>query len=222
MKISNTTLAILKSFSGLNQSIKLVGGSNVISVMTPAQNVIGIYQAEETFPVDFPIANMNTFLSGVSLFNNPDFDFTSSSDCIITNDDGRSELVYIKSDGSLMNIPNFTKEMVNPVTANIAGSDLDKINKVASSQKFQNMFVGVEGNKLSLRLANKDTSIRSSYSMDYDCVNATGETYNYAIVLDNFKIAPFDYDVSISGNGFMTFTETGGTLQYIIGMSKQR
>ena len=87
MKISEHTLAILKSFAVINQSIYVEAKAKKLSTIAIDKNIVGRAQIEESFPVDFGIYDLNEFLMATSLFDDPDFDF---SDKFVTISEGSS------------------------------------------------------------------------------------------------------------------------------------
>ena len=82
MKLSDNTLSILKNFASINQSILVKQGSKLrtISVM---QNILAEADVDEEFPKDFAIYDLNQFLNGIGLHQDPDLDFGNDSHLII-------------------------------------------------------------------------------------------------------------------------------------------
>ena len=76
MKISDNTIKILKNFSSINQSILFRTGST-IRTKSPLSTIAAQAVVDEMFPFEFGIYDLNQFLSVVSLFEDPDFDFHS-------------------------------------------------------------------------------------------------------------------------------------------------
>ena len=66
MKLSDSTLTLLKNFSNINQSILFKEGNSLrtISVM---KNILAEATIDEDFPKDFGIYDLNQFLNGMSL-----------------------------------------------------------------------------------------------------------------------------------------------------------
>ena len=74
MKLSDKTLSLLKNFSTINQSILFKKGSKLrtVSVM---KNILAEASIEEEFPRDFGIYDLNQYLNGLSLHNDPELNF---------------------------------------------------------------------------------------------------------------------------------------------------
>ena len=69
MKLSESTVNLLKNFSSINQSILFKEGTKLrtISVM---KNILVEASMYEEFPRDFGIYDLNQFLNGLSLHSN--------------------------------------------------------------------------------------------------------------------------------------------------------
>ena len=78
MKLSDNALAILKNFAGINNSI-LVKEGNKLRTISVAKNILAEAEIKEEFPRDFAIYDLNQFLNGLSLHQDPDLDFQQSS-----------------------------------------------------------------------------------------------------------------------------------------------
>jgi len=74
MKLSDSTLSLLKNFSTINQSILFKQGTRLrtISVM---KNILAEATIAEEFPKDFGIYDLNQYLNGLALHNNPELNF---------------------------------------------------------------------------------------------------------------------------------------------------
>ena len=73
MKLSDNALAILKNFAGINNSI-LVKQGNKLRTISVAKNILAEAEIKEDFPRDFAIYDLNQFLNGLSLHQDPDLD----------------------------------------------------------------------------------------------------------------------------------------------------
>ena len=78
MKLSDNTLTILKNFASINNSI-LVKEGNRLRTISVAKNILAEAEITEEFPRDFAVYDLNQFLNGLSLHQDPDLDFTEQS-----------------------------------------------------------------------------------------------------------------------------------------------
>ena len=102
MKLSENTLTILKNFAGINQSI-LVKKGNKLRTISIAKNILSEAEILEEFPRDFAIYDLNQFLNGLSLHQDPDLDF--SGETHITIRDGKRRVKYFYSDPNVIVSP---------------------------------------------------------------------------------------------------------------------
>ena len=78
MKLSDKTLTILKNFAGINNSILVKEGTNLRTISV-AKNILAEAEIKEEFPREFGIYDLNQFLNGLSLHQDPDLDFTKDT-----------------------------------------------------------------------------------------------------------------------------------------------
>ena len=134
MKLSVQTLALLKNFSGINQSILFKKGRSLrtISVM---KNILAEVTINEEIPQDFGIYDLNQFPNGLSLHQSPDLDFTNDGYVIIK--EGRSRSKYFFADPNVIVTPP-DKDISLPsedVCFELNTQQLDKLLKAARSEE---------------------------------------------------------------------------------------
>ena len=78
MNLSEKTFNLLKNFSSINQSILFKKG-NTLRTMSVMKNILAEADIEEEFPRDFAIYDLVRFLNGISLYDEPEFDFANDS-----------------------------------------------------------------------------------------------------------------------------------------------
>ena len=128
MKLSESTLSLLKNFSTINQSILFKKGTRLrtISVM---KNILAEATVSEELPKDFGIYDLNQFLNGLSLHNSPELDFANDNHVVIK--EGRSRSKYFFADPQVIVTPP-EKEMNLPdetVSFELSTDQLDKLLK---------------------------------------------------------------------------------------------
>ena len=74
MKLSDNTLTILKNFAGINNSILVKQGTNLRTISV-AKNILAEAEIKEEFPREFGIYDLNQFLNGLGLHQDPDLNF---------------------------------------------------------------------------------------------------------------------------------------------------
>ena len=102
MKLSDSTLAVLKNFAGINNSILVKKGTQ-LRTMSVAKNILAEAEIPEDFPRDVAIYDLNQFLNGLSLHQDPNLDFTEDSH--ITIKEGRRRVKYFYADPQVIIAP---------------------------------------------------------------------------------------------------------------------
>ena len=214
MKLSDSTLTLLKNFSNINQSILFKRGNSLrtISVM---KNILAEATINEELPKDFGIYDLNQFLNGLSLHNNPDLDFTNDGYVVIR--EGRSRSKYFFADPNVIVCPP-DKSITLPtedVSFELSTDQLDKLMKAAAVYQLPDLSaIGGEGVvKLVVRDKKNDTS--------NDFAVVVGETNGEFIInfkVENIKLIPGSYDVVVSQKLLSKFTCREHDLTYYIAL----
>ena len=214
MKLSDKTLTLLKNFSSINQSILFKKGSSLktISVM---KNILAEATIEEDLPTDFGIYDLNQFLNGLGLHQNPDLDFENEGHVVIR--EGRSRTKYFFADPNVIVTPP-DKEIAlvsEDVSFELSTSQLDKLLKAAAIYQLPDLaVVGGEGVvKIVVRDKKNDTS--NDFSI---IVGETESTFSFNFKVENIKILPGTYDVVVSQKLLSRFTCRDYDLTYYIAL----
>ena len=214
MKLSEKTLTVLKNFAGINNSI-LVKEGNKLRTMSVAKNILGEAQIEEEFPRQFGVYDLNQFLNGLSLHQDPEMDFTEES--YLTIREGKRRVKYFFADPQVIISPP-DKEITLPsedVHFQLESSALEKLLKAAAVYQLPDLSaVGGDGVvKLVVRDKKNDTS--NEYSI---VVGETDKTFSFNFKVENIKIIPGAYDVSVSSKLLSRFTNSQFNLTYYIAL----
>ena len=214
MKLSDKTLTLLKNFSSINQSILFKKGSSLktISVM---KNILAEATIEEDLPTDFGIYDLNQFLNGLGLHQNPDLDFENQGHVVIR--EGKSRTKYFFADPQVIVTPP-DKEITLPsedVSFELSTSHLDKLLKAAAIYQLTDLaVVGADGVvKIVVRDKKNDTS--NDFSI---IVGETDSTFSFNFKVENIKILPGTYDVVVSQKLLSRFTCRDYDLTYYIAL----
>ena len=214
MKLSDKTLTLLKNFSSINQSILFKKGSSLktISVM---KNILAEATIEEDLPTDFGIYDLNQFLNGLGLHQNPDLDFQNEGHVVIK--EGKSRTKYFFADPQVIVTPP-DKEITltsEDVSFELSTSHLDKLLKAAAIYQLTDLaVVGADGVvKIVVRDKKNDTS--NDFSI---VVGETESTFSFNFKVENIKILPGTYDVVVSQKLLSRFTCRDYDLTYYIAL----
>jgi len=88
MKLSDNTLTVLKNFASINNSILMKKGTHLRTISV-AKNILAEADIAEEFPRDVAVYDLNQFLNGMSLHQDPDLDFKEDSYLTIREEDVR-------------------------------------------------------------------------------------------------------------------------------------
>ncbi len=214
MKLSESTLNLLKNFSSINQSILFKEGSKLrtISVM---KNILVEANVTEEFGKDFGIYDLNQFLNGLSLHASPELDFTSDEYVVIK--EGRMRSKYFFADPSVIVAPP-EKEITLPsedVSFELSSQQLEKLKKAASVYQLPDVSVIGEAGVIKLVARDKKNNTSNDFSI---VVGETEDEFVFNFKEENLKIVPGNYDVIISSKLLSRFTNQNIDVTYYIAL----
>ena len=213
MKLSDNTLTILKNFAGINNSI-LVKKGNKLRTISVAKNILAEADiSPEEFPRDFAIYDLNQFLNGLSLHQDPEMDFSEAS--YLTIREGRRKVKYFYADPAVIISPP-EKEITLPsedVHFQLDSSSLDKLLKAAAVYQLPDFCVVGNAGVIKLVVRDKKNDTSNEYSIK---VGETDKEFVFNFKVENIKIIPGAYDVVVSSKLLSRFTNTNFELKYYI------
>ena len=214
MKLSEKTLTVLKNFAGINNSI-LVKGGKQLRTMSVAKNILGEAQIEEEFPRDFAIYDLNQFLNGLGLYQDPDLDFEADNYVVIRED--QWDVKYFFSDPQVICSPP-DKAITLPtedISFKLETAVLEKLVKQAAVYQLPDLSaIGRNGNiELVVRDKKNDTS-----NIPRIVVGQTDKEFTFNFKMENIKIIPGSYDVSISSKLLSEFSNSKYDMKYYIAL----
>ena len=214
MKLSDKTLTILKNVAGINNSI-LVKKGNELKTISVAKNILAEAEIDEEFPRQFGIYDLNQFLNGLSLHQDPEMDF--SEDSYLNIREGKRRVKYFYADPQVIVSPP-DKEITLPsedVHFQLDSTSLEKLLKAAAVYQLPDLSaVGGAGVvKLVVRDKKNDTS------NEYSIVGGeTDREFSFNFKVENIKIIPGAYDVVVSQKLLSTFSNSNYNLKYYIAL----
>lgn len=214
MNLSNNTIVILKNFSAINQSI-FVRQGNVLKTMSVMKNVLAEATVEEDFPKDFAIYDLNQFLNGINLHDNPELDF--SNDSYLTIREGKRKVKYFFADPSVIVSPP-EKEIALPddyVEFHLDHSQLEKLLKAANVYQLPDLAAVGENGTISMVVRDKKNDTSNEFSI---VVGETDKEFTMNFKVENIKIVPGPYDVKISTKFLSRFDSKSRKLRYYIAL----
>ena len=214
MKLSDNALAILKNFAGINNSILVKQGSKLRTISV-AKNILAEADIKEEFPRDFAIYDLNQFLNGLSLHQDPDLDFQQESYLSIK--EGKRRVKYFFADPNVIVAPP-EKEIQLPtqdVCFQMDSVTLEKLVKAAAVYQLPDLSAIGENGVIKLVVRDKKNDTSNEYAI---VVGETDKEFTFNFKVENIKIIPGAYDVVVSSKLLSQFTNTQHNLKYYIAL----
>ena len=215
MKLSDNTLTLLKNFAGINQSI-LVKQGNKLRTISIAKNILAEAEITEEFPREFAVYDLNQFLNGLSLHQDPDLDFTENS--YITIREGKRRVKYFYADPNVIISPP-EKEIKLPsedVCFQLETGSLEKLVKAAAVYQLPDISAIGDAGVIRLVVRDKKNDTSNEYSI---VVGETDEQFTFNFKVENIsKIVSGAYNVVVSRKLLSQFTNTKHNLSYWIAL----
>ena len=214
MKLTDSTLAVLKNFAGINNSI-LVKKGNQLRTISVAKNILAEAEIPEDFPRDVAIYDLNQFLNGLSLHQDPNLDFTEDSH--ITIKEGRRRVKYFYADPQVIIAPP-DKEINLPtqeVCFQLESTSLEKLVKAAAVYQLPDLSVIGANGEITMVVRDKKNDTSNEYAVN---VGETDSNFEFNFKMENIKIIPGAYDVVISSKLLSEFTNKQYNLKYFIAL----
>lgn len=206
MKFSKKTIEILNNFVNINDSIIFRPGQEIASKAVNG-TIIAFATVEETFPVEFAVFNLSEFLSVISLFDDPDIEFT---DTVCTISEKGKQVKYAVGNRDLIrNKPESDYETPPwDIEFNCKLSDFKQVMK-ASSVLGQDLILfkpDGEGNLIA-RTANSLLSQSDTNESYFDIKVGKTELTDFeaSFPQKSLNLMEYDYDVSINFEGISQF-----------------
>ena len=214
MKLSDNTLTILKNFAGINNSILVKQGTKLRTISV-AKNILAEADITEEFPRDFAIYDLNQFLNGLSLHNDPDLDF--KEDSYLSIKEGKRRVKYFFADPNVIISPP-EKEINLPskdVCFQLDSTSLEKLVKAAAVYQLPDLSAIGEAGVIKLVVRDKKNDTSNEYAI---VVGETDSEFTFNFKVENIKIIPGAYDVVVSEKLLSQFTNTKYNLTYYIAL----
>ena len=214
MNLCDNTLGILKNFAGINNSI-LVKEGNQLRTISVAKNILAEAEIDEDFPRQFGIYDLNQFLNGLSLHQDPDLDFSEES--YLTIREGKRRVKYLFADPQVIVSPP-EKEITLPsqdVCFQLDSTALDKLLKAAAVYQLPDLSAVGDAGVVKLVVRDKKNDTSNEFAV---VVGETDKNFTFNFKVENIKIIPGAYNVVVSQKLLSKFTNTNFNLKYYIAL----
>ena len=214
MQLTDNTITILKNFSSINPSIYIRKG-NKIRTIAMSGNIAAVAKVQDTFETDFAIYDLNQFLNGLKLYENPELDF-SKENCVLIKQ-GKHKIKYRLTDPSLIFVAE-DRDIKLPsqdVCFLLKEEQFEKLLKASSVFGLPDFSVVGDETEITLQVSQKENSSSNEVSI---VVGETTEKFLMNFKTENLKIIPGNYEVVISKQLIAQFTNQDFDLTYYIGL----
>ena len=216
MKLSDTTVAVLKNYSTINQNLMIKAGSN-LSTMSAMKNIVASADVQETFEKDVAIYDLNEFLAMLSLFNNPELDFQDNY-LVMSEEGSRKSSTFWYSDPSV--VTTLTKDIAMPnpdITFSLSSEELSDVTKAAAVIGAPDMWLDSSG----LKVTDKKNDTANDYFLPLVQKGSEVVDYKFWFKVENLKILPGPYDVSVSSKNISNFKNSNVNIEYFIALEPE-
>ena len=214
MKLTEKTFTLLKNFANINNSI-LVKKGNQLRTISVAKNILAEASISEEFPRDFAIYDLNQFLNGLILHQDPEMDFRELS--YLTIREGRRRVKYFYADPKVIISPP-EKDIILPsddVSFKLGSENLTSLLKAAAVYQLPDLSAVGEAGVVKLVARDKKNDTSNEFAI---VVGETDKEFTFNFKVENIKIIPGSYDISISSKLLAKFSNEDYNLKYFIAL----
>tara|TARA_R110000868_G_scaffold609_1_gene4304 strand:- start:1127 stop:1819 length:693 start_codon:yes stop_codon:yes gene_type:complete len=224
MKLTDYTTQVLKNFSGINSNLIFRSG-NEVSTISEAKNILSTASLDVNFPSEFGIYDLNEFLGVLSLVDEPQIKFEEKF-AVISDSTGRSKIKYFFTDVEMLTSPNTTmlsKAMAMndfEVTFTLDQDTMNKIKRATSALGHTSVAITPSDGSIALTVFDPENITSNIFTIELAGKCPSNENFNFILNIQNLKILPGDYDVSLSSKLMAKFTHTEKKVNYWIALEK--
>lgn len=208
MKISNDTLSVLKNFAAVNTNL-LVRQGNTLSTISTGKNIFARATVAETFDREFAIYDLNSLLGLLTLMEDTEVSFGDES---ITVSKDRSLFEYYYADPEIIvGAPDKQIEVDDFFSFDLSADDLSMIQKAAGITAAPMLSIVGDGTNATLTVGDPATPKSNSFKQ---VITDTDKTFKAHLQIENLKVLPGSYRVTLSEKKFMHLVNTSTDVKY--------
>jgi hypothetical protein len=212
MQISNETIQILKNFAAINSNIMIRKGKTLSTIST-AKNIFAKADVVEDFPTEVAVYDLNSLLALLTLMENQNVEFGDKS-LNISKDNGKFEYFY-SSPTVIVAAPDKSIEIDNHYQFKLSSEDVNMIMKAAAITSSPTITISSKGNDVSLTIGDKKNDTANTYKK---VIGKSEHSFDCHMAVENFKIVPDAYTVTISKKKAFHFQHATKAIEYFIAM----
>lgn len=201
MKLSKTTLDILRNFASINQNI-LINPGKKLTTRAVAKNIFAEANIEDEFDTEFGIYNLTELLGVISLFSEPEFELSESS---MTISQDKNKVQYVFANPEVLDYPD--KEFKAPVMDiefELTEDNLKSLQKAGAVLSATDLKISSSNSGTEIFCTVLDPKNPSSNTFTID-VGSSESKFEVFIKLENLKMIPGNYIVNLSSKKVALF-----------------
>jgi hypothetical protein len=213
MKLSDNTIAVLKNFSTINQSLQFKNGK-VLRTISPLKTIFVEANVEEDFPTTFCLFDLNKLLAKISLYKDAELGFEADRLTIATADKKKSDSIKYCSEKVIVTPPDKSITLANPdCEFSVSQEDLEWMRKSAGISGSPNFVFESDGATITFMATDlkDDSSDQSKIE-----IGTSDKIFRVAMKVENFKMMDGSYDVAVSSKGMARFKNKNADITYYI------
>ena len=214
MKLSESTVAILKNFSVINQSLQFKAG-NTLKTISPLKTIFVEATVNENFPKEFSLYDLNKLLAKVSLYKEPELSFDDDKLNIMTDNKKKADYIKYCSSKVIVVPPEKSITLSDPdCSFSLSQEDLDWMRKSAGISGSPNFVFESDGD--TIHFIATDVKDDSADQSKIEIGTGDGRKFHVVMKVENFKLMDGSYDVSIAKKGLACFKHKSVPITYYI------
>jgi hypothetical protein len=203
MQFSNETIQVLKNFAAINSNI-LIRKGKTLSTISTAKNIFAKADA---------VYDLNSLLALLTLMENQNVEFGDKS-LTISKDNGKFEYFY-SSPTVIVAAPDKSIEVDNHYQFTLSSEDVNMIMKAAAITSAPTITISGKGDDVTLTIGDKKNDTANTYKK---IIGKSEHSFDCHMAVENFKVVPDSYIVTISKKKAFHFKHATKALEYFIAM----
>ena len=214
MKLSEGTVAILKNFSTVNQSLQFKAG-NTLKTISPLKTIFVEATVEENFTKEFALYDLNKLLAKVSLYKEAHLGFDDDKINISTENKKKSDYIKYCSPKIIIVPPEKSISIGEAdCSFSLSQEDLDWMKRSAGISGSPNFIFESDGD--TIQFVATDVKDDSADQSKIEIGTGDGTKFKVVMKVENFKLMDGSYDVAIAKKGLAQFKHKSIPIVYYI------
>ena len=203
MKLSDTTLTILRNFSRINGNLHIPKG-NIIRTMQVSKGCLAQATVPEVFDNDVSIYSLPQLLAMISLYGDPEFELNDDH-MVIISDSGVERTIYRYAAKDILTLPPDKDLSLDPdanVTFELTGEHVKKIMRASGVLRNMELALRCRDGNLEAAVINIDNKLTNEFKI---ALGTADKEFNIIINLNNIHPMEISYNVIIDPRCIVQF-----------------